>query len=194
MENSIRKEAETLNKAITNYLITGPKSILEFEINCSKLDEKYFSEDIRYSDEFIEMFKKLKNIQDSPCLYVFEIESEISTSILIENFLNFGNQTQKVIPKLKTKIPFDSKTLYVGKVNKLIWGRLITHLGFHTNKNKGNPIRSNNHGLQLYFWAKELNLQIKFKVIEFEKDLIEIVPILEKKLASKLHPIIGKHK
>ena len=194
MEEILKSEAKVLNTALTNYLTSGPKSIQKFTIDCLKLDERFFREDIRHSIEFKEMFQQLEKTKDNPCLYVFEIESEISTNIIIENLKNFGNQTEKVIPKLKTKIPENSKTLYVGKANSLVWGRLITHLGFHTHKNKGNPRASINHGLQLHFWAKELSLQLKYTVIEFENDMKDVLPILEKQLASKLNPIIGKHK
>src|SRR5690606_38178443 len=130
MEDIIKSEVKVLNIALTNYLESGPKSIQEFKIDCSKLEERFFNEDIRHSFEFKEMFQKLEKIQNNPCLYVFEIESEINTKEIIENLENFRNQTEKVIPKLKTKIPENSKILYVGKANSLVWGRLITHLGF----------------------------------------------------------------
>ncbi|MGJ7030223.1 hypothetical protein [Niabella hirudinis] len=190
----IASAVKTLNTVLTDYLVSGPRSIHEFKIDCTKLDERFLSEDIRHSLEFKEIFQQLEKIQDNPCLYVFEIESEISTKKIIESLKNFGNQTEKVIPKLKTKIPEHSKTLYVGKVNSLVWGRLITHLGFHTHKNKGNPKASINHGLQLHFWAKDLLLQIKYTVIEFEHNMKDVLPVLEKQLAFKLNPIIGKHK
>ncbi len=194
MKEILELEVKTLNTALSNYLISGPKSIQAFKIDCSKLDERFLREDIRHSIEFKDIFEKLENIQDNPCLYIFEIESETSTNVIIENLKNFGNQTEKVIPKLKSKIPENSRTLYVGKVNNIVWGRLITHLGFHTHKNNGNPKASINHGLQLHFWAKELLLQIKYTVIEFEHDMKDILPVLEKQLANKLNPIIGKHK
>lgn len=194
MEEILKLEVEILNTALANYLALGSISTQKFKIDCSKLDERFFREDIRYSIEFMEMFKQLEKIQDSPCLYVFEIESEVSTNIVIESLINFGNKTEKIIPKLKDKIPQNSKTLYVGKVNRLVWGRLITHLGFHTHKNKGIPRASINHGLQLHFWAKELSLKINFTVIEFEDEMKDILPVLEKQLASKLNPIIGEHK
>lgn len=194
MKEILELEAKALNTALSNYLVSGPKSIQEFKIDCSKLDGRFFREDIRYSIEFKEIFEKLEGIQDNPCLYIFEIESETSANVIIENLKNFGNQTEKVIPKLKSKIPENSRTLYVGKVNSIVWGRLITHLGFHTHKNNGNPKASINHGLQLHFWAKELSLQIKYTVIEFEHNMKDILPVLEKQLANKINPIIGKHK
>ncbi|MGS4347105.1 hypothetical protein ACKUSY_16250 [Myroides odoratus] len=194
MDEILKSKAKALNIALTNYLLSGPKSIQEFRIDCTKLDERFCVEDIRDSLEFRKLFQQLEKMQNNPCLYVFEIENEIPINQIIESLKHFGNQTEKVIPTIKTKIPENSKTLYVGKSNNRVWGRLITHLGFHTHKNKGNPKASINHGLQLYFWAKELLLQINFTVIEFEHDIKDVLPILEKQLATELKPIIGIHK
>lgn len=193
MKELLKVEVEILNNSLSDYLIFGPKNIQEFKIDCSKLSDRFFREDIRDSIEFKDIFKKLTPIQENPCIYIFEIESEISTDIIIDKLKDFGSQTEKIIPKLKTKIPENSKILYLGKVNNFIWGRLITHLGFHTHKNKGNPKASINHGLQLFFWAKDISLQVKYTVIEFDPNMKDILPILEKKLADKLNPIIGKH-
>lgn len=193
MEELLQDECQLLNNALSKYLLWGSKSIQEFQIDCSKLSDNFLREDIRGSVEFKYLFDKLAKIEHSPCLYVFEIESETSTDLVINKIKEFGNRTEKVIPKIKPQIPTNSKTLYVGKVNNLVWGRLITHLGFHTHKNNGNPKASINHGLQLYFWAKEISLNVKFTVIEFEPNMKDILPILENKLANKLRPIIGKH-
>ncbi|MDM1521517.1 hypothetical protein [Myroides odoratimimus] len=194
MEEILESKIKALNITLTNYLISGPKSVREFKIDCTKLDERFFVEDIRDSLEFKELFQQLKKIENNPCLYVFTVENEISTNQLIESLKNFRDQTEKVTPSLKNKIPQNSKTLYVGKSNRLVWGRLITHLGFHTYKNNGDPKASINHGLQLYFWAKELLLQITYTVIEFDHSMKDILPLLEKQLAAELNPIIGKHK
>ena len=80
----------------------------------------------------------------------------------------------------------DSRILYVGKVKRHFWGRLIQHLGYY----KVNRTQ----GLQLYYWAKELNLNLKVTVIEFEPEMIDLMEVLESALAKKLKPILGKHK
>ena len=190
----LNTEVRKLNNALSNYLISGSKSVQKFDIDCSSLSDKFFTENICYSNEFKSIFEKLIEIENNPCLYVFEIESETLTDLVISKIKYFGGHTDKVIPKIKSKIPKNSKTLYVGKANNKVWGRLITHLGFHTHKNKGNPKASINHGLQLFYWAKEISLKVKYTVIEFEPDMKDILPILEKKLADKFNPIIGKHR
>lgn len=139
------------------------------------------------------MFKKLVEIEKNPCIYSFELQTNVSSEIIVEKIIEFGQNSHKTIPAIKAHYPKDSNFLYVGKVNACIWGRLITHLGFHTLKNGGDPISSSNHGLQLYYWAKSLSLSVKFKVIAFEPEMTDLMEILERKLAKELNPIIGKH-
>lgn len=193
MEEILKSESCFLSNALLNYLSKGFKSIQEFEIDCSKLDSRFLKEDIRHSEEFKHLFENLIRIQKSPCLYIFEVNSETSADLIISKLKDFGAQTQKVIPKLNTKIS-NSKILYVGKVNNFGWGRLITHLGFHTYKNDGNSRESINHGLHLHYWAKDIGLRVKYTVMEFDTDMKDILPALEKKLAQKLRPIVGTHK
>lgn len=193
MKELLRIEAQELNNALIDYLACGPKSINEFKIDCSKLSVDYLTEDIRYSKEFKDVFEKLEGMKDNPCLYIFEIESEISTDSILESIKSFAEGAEKRIPAIKSKVPENSKTLYVGKSNNHTWGRLITHMGFHTNKNKGNPVASVNHGLQLACWARNISLKLKYTVIEFEPGMKNLLPVLEKRIAHKLQPIIGRH-
>jgi len=116
--------------------------------------------------------------------------SDISNEKIIEKFA----ACKKSKPARNNIVPQNSKILYVGKVESCIWGRLIMHLGFHTNKNQGNPQESNVHGLYLSDWTKGLELKLKFTILEFEKNMIDLMEVMEKSLAKKLQPIIGKHK
>lgn len=193
MKELLRTEAQELNNALIDYLSCGPKSINEFKIDCSKLSDVYLTKDIRYSTEFKNIFEKLEGMKDNPCLYIFEIESEIETELILESIKGFENPYEKRIPAIKTNGSENSKTLYVGKSDNHTWGRLITHMGFHTNKNKGNPEPSVNHGLQLAWWARGISLKLKYTVIEFEPGMKDLLPVLEKRIAHKFQPIIGKH-
>jgi hypothetical protein len=49
-------------------------------------------------------------------------------------------------------------------------------------------------GLQLYYWTKELNLNLKLVVFEFEGEMINLMEVLENDLAKHIKPILGKHK
>ena len=157
--------------------------IKEYQINGSDLDEKYLKEDIRDTKKFKEMFAELATIENKPCVYYFEVLSDVSANEIVNKFKTSTKNT----PALNSAIS-QSKTLYVGKVNACVWGRLIMHLGLHTNK----TTESNVHGLHLVDWAKDLN--VKFTVLEFEEDMRDLMEVIEKTLAKELQPIIGKHK
>lgn len=164
----------------------GAKSISEYEINCSDLEEKYIYENIRDSIKYKDLFDKLKKIENSPCVYYFEILSDIKPDTIVKKI----NTTDRNRPAIKDNYPKNSNILYVGKVKSLFWGRLIMHLGYHTHKNR---TLSYAHGLQLYHWAKELSLKLRVYVFEFEPEMADLVNVLEFHFAKELNPIIGKH-
>lgn len=87
---------------------------------------------------------------------------------------------------MKKNINLNSKTLYVGKVKGSFWGRLITHLGFY----KVNATQ----GLQLYYWAKHLSLDLKVHIMEFDNNMADTMPIIEYAFAKQLKPLAGRHK
>lgn len=79
----------------------------------------------------------------------------------------------------------ESDCLYVGKVKKTIWGIIIQHLGYYKVKQT--------QGLQLFHWAKGLNLILEIHMYEFEENIEELISIFEIELAKEKKPIIGKH-
>jgi hypothetical protein len=191
----IKERSEKYRVAFAGVAEQGAKEY-SCEIDCANLRD-FVKENITESSEYKEIFDALKE-RTGPCVYYFEILAGPSQGDIIERF----NVCKENKPALK-KNPKDSnsKILYVGKVEgfnpeiSAIAGRLIMHLGFHTNKNSGNPEPSNVHGLYLFDWAKDLGLKLRFHVFEFkfEKETKGLVGIIEKDLAKELKPIIGKH-
>jgi hypothetical protein len=193
MNDLIRERSEKYRAAFAGVAESGAKEYC-CEIDCANLRD-FKKENITESSEYKEIFDALKEMT-GPCVYYFEILSDINKDIIIEKFNDCGENK----PALKKRLK-DSKILYVGKVEgfnpeiSAIAGRLIMHLGFHTNKNSGNPEPSNVHGLYLFDWAKDLGLKLRFHVFEFkfEKETKGLVGIIEKDLAKRLEPIIGRH-
>ncbi|MDD2412712.1 MAG: hypothetical protein PHR79_07330 [Bacteroidales bacterium] len=182
----IKEFGQEITWRFSNVSKVGAKSISEYEINCDDLEEKYLKEDIRHSVKYKDLFDKLQKIEHSPCVYYFEILSDITPDIVVDKI----NSTDRNTPAIKGNYPKNSNILYVGKVKSLFWGRLIMHLGYHTQKN-GNL--SYSHGLQIYHWAKELSLKLKVYVFEFEPEMADLMSALEFLFAKELNPIIGKH-
>lgn len=164
--------------------INGVRKELSFTFNCSDLDDYNFI-DIRESEKFKQIFDQLKDL-NGPTLYWFEIISDTDTKKVIASLNNYKiSKNAKATPALKTKICYDSKTLYVGKVKGTFWGRLIQHLGFF----KVNGTQ----GLQLFYWAKDLSLKLKVNIFVFDNNMADIIPIVEYTFAKRLQPLIGKH-
>ena len=119
-------------------------------------------------------------------MYWFEIISDTDTKKVIEALKKYKiNENSKTTPVLKSTINYDSKTLYLGKVKGTFWG-LIQHLGFF----KINATQ----GLQLFYWAKDLSLDLKINILEFDNNIPDIMPVVEYAFAKRLQPLAGKHK
>lgn len=128
------------------------------------------------------------NINDFPCIYAFELLEESDRHRVLEAFTKIdGNQIQRKLPALKTLNPENSTFLYLGKVNKFVGNRLVTHLGYYTQKN--------NHGLQLAHWIKDIlpSIKIRVHVFRFEKEFVPYISAFEVMMARNLKPLIGKH-
>lgn len=164
------------------------------EINCTNLDDKFISNNIEDDSNFKELYRNLKNIDNKPCLYYFKILSDIKPEFIYEKFKVFSETKIRKTPAIYKTVK-TSNILYVGKVNSCIVGRITTHLGFLTKKENEKRIIIDKHGLQLCHWAKDINLKLQLNIFVFEnKESKDLMEVLEKQLAIKLNPIIGKHK
>lgn len=184
MKEFINEISRSTILSFQNILEKGIKNSKEFYLNCNELED-FNHIDIRDSEKYKSMFSDLKTLE-GPCLYYFEILSENLPSEIIGEIKKYSvSENSKSIPAIKRTIP-DSKILYVGKVKRHFWGRLIQHLGYYK--------VDRTQGLQLYYWTKRLNLNLRLVVYEFEPDMINLMEVLENGLAKHLQPIIGKHK
>jgi hypothetical protein len=119
---------------------------------------------------------------------VFELQDKSDCKRVVEALKKVKSENiGRILPPFKTKIP-ESKYLYVGKVQREVGGRMVTHLGYYNT--------TGNHGLQLAFWAKDMipSLQITVSIYRFKSEMTPYISSFEKILADKLKPIIGKHK
>jgi hypothetical protein len=187
-----------MEKIITNCLIEASKilevqaknlpEVKKFVIDCSLLKE-FLTENICKSNEFKDLFAELTKIS-GPCVYWYKIISENTGYQIIDMFEAYKKDKSRAraIPAMKTrkKISFDSEYLYIGKVKRGFHGRVIQHLGCFT--------VPHTQGLQLYYWAKELKLILELNVVEFERSMEDLLPIIELTIANMHHPLIGKHK
>lgn len=183
-ESEIKSICNILSKPLKYVAENGVKSYNEFNINCCDLEDYNFI-DIRKEGKFIELFQQLAKIKGS-CLYFFEINSQHSKDEIIEKIQSYSQtENAKVIPAIKSRVE-ESKILYLGKVKKSIWARVIQHLGYYK--------VTRTQGLQLFYWAKEARLDLKFCVYEFDNNMENLMNVVENEMSKKLKPILGKHK
>jgi len=135
------------------------------------------------------MFKELRNKKyaDLPAIYIFKINSDINSNTII-NAIDSISSNELNVPA-HYKYPKNNGILYVGKVKRCAWGRLIQHLGYHTD--------SKSHGLQIQHWANKISepLNLTYTVMFFEKEISDYLEVIESAIAKTTiyKPIIGKH-
>jgi hypothetical protein len=202
------EETEFLNKEIKRYL----KALQDLKIDEPKtiaIDSAFFSKEL---DDANETKKKSFIVQDifvenknSPVLYWFSFDNDFNQQCEVrehfkqfssdnskmeykkgeEHFLNNKLINRRAFSACKSKHDLNTKTLYVGKVEKNIWGRLAVHAGWGSSPKTA--------GMQLRFWydfKKYGNLT--FNYIVLHNDLKYFVEVLEKELRNELNPLIGK--
>ena len=177
-----RETAELYRTRFQQLAEKGIVKELSFDIDSQDFDDKYRDkEDVRHAAPFKSMFEALEDVDNMPCLYRWELTSPYNADGIKQAVSNLQKYTPRVLKKAVAK----DDTLYVGKVEKFIVGRVIQHLGYHLNQAS--------HGLQLNDWAKPMNLRFRLHVIVLPLDVIPVEEIFETELAHKYEPLIGMH-
>ncbi len=182
MEQEFFRETAELYCARFHHLAQiGIVKEMSFNISSKDFDDKYRDHDIRDAELFKQMFAQLAKVDELPCLYRWEITSSYNADAIKEAVAKLPKYTPRILKKAIAK----DNTLYVGKVQSHIVGRVIQHLGYHLNQAS--------HGLQLNDWAKSMNLTFKLHIIVLPHDVIPVEEIFETELAHKYEPLIGIH-
>jgi hypothetical protein len=141
MNEKIREFSTNAIVPLLNVSEKGAKQIYQFDINCFEMKDYNFVNVLKESD-FSHIFDIVIKIS-GPCLYYFEIESDHSAEEIVKRVTEYKlTQNSKAVPAIKKNFP-QSRVLYVGKVKKGIWGRLVQYLGYY--KVQGTQ------GLQLFY-------------------------------------------
>lgn len=170
--------------SLENVRENGPVSESCFDINCTDLKD-YLNNNILKAEEHSDLFKRLCEMK-GPVLYWFEILSDNTNDSIIVSLRGYKRlKDHRAIPYFKESYDRHTRILYVGKCKRDFYGRVIQHLGYFTTPTT--------QGLQLYHWAKDINLKVRIHAIEFPNEMEDIMPIVESFFAKQLHPLIGKH-
>lgn len=185
MIQQIKPICEDLVTALQKIDYEQLKCYSGFTIDCNSLAD-FRNIDIRKDPKHQSDFEKLQEIT-GPVVYWFEIISDTDNAQIRKAFdIYKASADRRAIPAINKDFDLTSRILYVGKVKRTFWGRIIQHLGFFT--------VPATQGLQLFHWAKDIGLQLRVHVIKFDPVMEDLVSIIELKLAKQLNPILGKHK
>ncbi|MGE7777594.1 hypothetical protein ACQKLP_22945 [Chitinophaga sp. NPDC101104] len=184
----VREEAFKLKNALENFIESGVRNEHSFDIHCETLSN-YLIAPVDTSDQFKDLFDNLKTM-NGPCIYWVDIVGqEVTNMEIVDAMRKYNDSSREVgkgrqLPVIYKRIR-NSRTLYVGKVNSGIWARILTHMGYHLNGNL--------QGLQLYHWAKDLGLVVRFNIMEFDGGCMRLLPVIEYEIARQKSPLIGSH-
>lgn len=184
----LKNKSEEIGGFFNNVSKSKVIGSLSHVIDLSELNDDFADKvDITKGNHFFaKTIQKLQEYEDYPALYFFSINPEIEYSAIFSLIQGVKTRFNKVIPVFNS-IKRNTGILYIGKVKGKAWGRYIQHLGYHKNKKS--------HGLHIGSWAKQSNIElnIKYTIIFFEKEMKNYIQILEKEFANDLKPLIGKH-
>lgn len=183
IKETIQSYSLVLSNALKKVSEEGPKNYITYDFDFSFFNE-FTLETIESCNEHLAYEEVLRKIK-GPSVYWFEIVSEIESKRIRRLIIDYKKLGIKSVPSIKKNFDSDSKILYVGKVKRYFWSRIIQHLGYYKVKKT--------QGLQLYHWAKELDLKLRLHVYEFDEEMSNLVGTIEYKLARELKPIIGHH-
>ena len=183
--NQISKEI----KSSINLLERFNLECCPIEIDCNKLNFDFHNNNILDDSYFKHRFEEIIKHQDNPAIYWFEFDTKKNSS---EKILSIFETFKKKHPERNTPAIYkylkdpNTSVLYLGKSKNILWGRLIQHLGFHSNPAS--------QGLLLSEWANDIDLKLVFKFIVFNKEMVDLISFYEFKLSQIINPLIGKHK
>lgn len=161
-------------------------NVQSLELDCRNLPQRGSEGNCFFHPTTSEFFKPLLEVS-GPALYWFHVLSNHTAKDFLEMIPTLKKDIDRNVPAYKKGFcNWQSKVLYVGKVKSNISGRMVVHLGYYTNPNT--------QGLQLCYWAQSLNLKVRLNYIILPEALKEMAGLFERKLASNLCPILGKHK
>ncbi|WP_184544121.1 hypothetical protein [Mucilaginibacter sp. FT3.2] len=183
--NTIKEISLSLSKQLEQIALNGTADSYSWEINCSLLENLGYHE-ICAHDSFNEMFTTLSSIK-VPTLYWFEIKSDIKPRDVVRLIKKYDRNRKtlwRATPAINKVLNLDTNILYLGK-SKNIKHRTLTHLGYFNSVDTA--------GLQLLHWGKEANLIVTLHVYSFLPEAEPLMLLLEKAMANRLKPLIGKH-
>ncbi|WP_452225616.1 hypothetical protein [Lacinutrix chionoecetis] len=173
-----------LIQALGNVEKFGARKNYSLDIDCSQL--KNWNEiDIKNSKEFAKDFEEISDLI-GPILYWFEIVSDTTNDTCLNAISEYKRmKNSRSMPSIRKSLFKESKALYLGMTKSKFSKCIVQHLGYNS--------KIDAQGLQLFHWAKPLNLKLRLHAYLFDIDMEDLVSIIELKLSRKLRPITSEN-
>ena len=159
-----------------------------YRIPLDELREEYTFINIRESADpnVKEIFGELcQQIHCGPALYTLELDTTLSTQVIVQTLEKYRATKARAVSAIKKAPNTNANILYVGKVQKKFWERLVVHLGFATNRLTS--------GLQLFHWLRGTNSSLIINLYVFPSGMEGLMSAVETQVAQSIKPLIGKH-
>ena len=183
----VKRKCEQVAKPLAHVAEFGAKKVHTTPFDIDHLPE-FIGEGLRVHAAHKTVLDGIEAIK-GPVVYVFEIVSVHSSESVRAAAQEYSNRRLRAMPAFQkeSKVDYTSRVLYVGKVKMKsgFLGRVFQHLSFSDTKRT--------QGMQLCHYARGLDLKLELTVFEFETDMADLLPILEKAVASQLKSLLGKH-
>jgi len=137
------------------------------------------------------------NKKTGHCLYWFNASTKEEALTLADSLekkrikLKSYMKGQRVVPPRNTNT--DSKTIYVGIRRGGQNKDGLTNICSRMNQHFGLYKVGSTQGLQFKYWASSNKTKITLSVIELDLENVEYLNVLEKLVAIKLRPLLGRH-
>lgn len=179
--NTLKQYHRTIEAAIAQgYKSSGAVNWVIDEL------KDYLTENITKSKLYGMTLQQLKEVA-GPTIYWVEIKTELSTEEILEAFKKYRfSRDARNTPTCKWRTNCSGNILYVGKVQRDFWGRVIQHLGFSSSPQT--------QGLQLFHWIKGYSAEVTFHYREFIDGLEPLIGAVEYNVAKEMNPILGTHR
>lgn len=136
--------------------------------------------------EKFELLKVIKENNEKPSIYWFEIinKSDSQNEKLWKKFRSSKNIGAGWWTKANNDVEFNTNILYLGKVEKNLFGRLLQHLGIAHKKTSS---------LKLRKWFKDFeDVDLKFRYIQFDQDILPYLEDFENIYWRNFKPLLGQ--
>ncbi|AFR36075.1 hypothetical protein [Riemerella anatipestifer] len=175
-----------INKDFIKALEEEFSDFLKLRENSKKIPRK---ENETFKTNLIKRFDRIKEIKENsnkPTIYWFEIinKSNLSNEKIQKKFKSSKKANSGWWTVVNKGADIETKILYLGKVEKNLFGRFLQHLGIGHKKTSSLKLRK--------WFAQFEDIDLEFKYVQFDNDVLPYLEDLENIYWRYCKPLLGQ--